>query len=74
MSRPVVLPALAVLALLSLAASAVLLAGRFGSPQAAAHLAFALGVMPLILAAMGYFVPVPAMAANAAAPARRSES
>lgn len=58
MSRPIVLPALALLALLSLAASAVLLAGRFGSPQAAAHLAFALGVMPLILAAIGYFVPV----------------
>lgn len=28
------------------------------APQLAAHLALALGVMPLILAAMGYFVPV----------------
>lgn len=58
MPRPVLLPLLAIAALIALAASAALLLTARGSPQLAAHLAFALGVMPLILAAMGYFVPV----------------
>lgn len=52
------LPFLAVAALLALVTSGVLLVTGQGSPQLAAHLALALGVMPLILAAMGYFVPV----------------
>lgn len=58
MSRPTLLPLLAVAALLSLATAGVLLIARLAAPQLAAHLAFALGVLPLILAAMGYFVPV----------------
>ena len=52
------LPALAVAALLSLASAGVLLITGQGAPQLAAHVAFALGVLPLILAAMSYFVPV----------------
>ncbi len=52
------LPVLAVAALLSLATAGVLLITAQGAPQLAAHLGFALGVMPLILAAMIYFVPV----------------
>ena len=52
------LPFLAFAALLALVTSGVLLVTGQGSPQLAAHLALALGVMPLILAAMGYFVPV----------------
>ena len=43
--------------LLLLLAAAVLAAGR-GTPALAAHIGFALGVMPLILAAVAYFVPV----------------
>lgn len=58
MSSPALLPWLAVAALLSLATAGVLLIAGRAVPQPAAHLAFALGVMPLILAAMGYFVPV----------------
>lgn len=52
------LPFLAVAALLALAVAGVLLITGEAAPQLAAHLALALGVMPLILAAMGYFVPV----------------
>lgn len=52
------LPPLAVAALLSLATAAVLSITQQATPQLAAHLAFALGVLPLILAAMTYFVPV----------------
>lgn len=52
------LPLLAVAALLSLATAGVLLVAGHVAPQLAAHLAFALGVLPLILAAMSYFVPV----------------
>jgi hypothetical protein len=52
------LPSLAVAALLALVTSAALLLGGLGAPQLAAHVAFALGVLPLILAAMAYFVPV----------------
>lgn len=58
MSRPTLLPLLAIAALLSLATAGVLLITGQAVPQLAAHLAFALGVMPLILAAMSYFVPV----------------
>ncbi|MCF8176497.1 MAG: hypothetical protein K9K30_14765, partial [Burkholderiaceae bacterium] len=57
-SLPPLLPLLAIAALFSLLGSGVLLVVGHSSPQLAAHLAFALGVMPLILAAMGYFVPV----------------
>lgn len=55
--RPL-LPLLAVVSLLSLATAGVLLVTSRTTPQLAAHVAFALGVLPLILAAMGYFVPV----------------
>lgn len=58
MPRIAFLPVLALLALVSLASAGVLLVARFGPPQLAAHIAFALGVMPLILSAIGYFVPV----------------
>lgn len=58
MSPAALLPLLAITALLSLATAGVLLITGHAVPQLAAHLAFALGVMPLILAAMGYFVPV----------------
>lgn len=52
------LPLLAVAALLALMMAGVLLVTGQAAPQLAAHLALALGVMPLILAAMAYFVPV----------------
>ena len=58
MSPPALLPLLAIAALLSLATAGVLLVTGQSAPQLAAHVAFALGVMPLILAAMSYFVPV----------------
>ena len=59
MSRPtLLLPLLAIAALLSLATAGGLLIAWPAAPQLAAHVAFALGVLPLILAAMGYFVPV----------------
>lgn len=58
MSRFLPLPLLAVAALLALMAAAALLVTGQVAPQLAAHLALALGVMPLILAAMAYFVPV----------------
>ena len=51
------LPALAVSSMLAFAAAVA--AAAAGLPrQAAAHLAFAVGAMPLIFAAMGHFVPV----------------
>jgi hypothetical protein len=52
------LPLLAIAALLALVTAGILLITGQTAPQLAAHLALALGVMPLILAAMGYFVPV----------------
>ena len=52
------LPLLALTALLGLGIAGVLLIAGQATPQLAAHVAFALGVLPLILAAMGYFVPV----------------
>ncbi len=58
MSPLTLLPLLAIAALLSLATAGVLLIAGQGAPQLAAHVAFALGVLPLILAAMSYFVPV----------------
>jgi hypothetical protein len=46
------------LTLLSLVCSAVLALSGLGSPLAVAHLAFAVGIVPLIFAAMMHFVPV----------------
>ncbi len=46
------------LSLLSLMASALLAVSGLGSPVAVAHLAFAPGIVPLIMAAMMHFVPV----------------
>lgn len=46
------------LTLLALLASIVLSMTGLGSPVAAAHLAFAVGIVPLIFAAMIHFVPV----------------
>jgi hypothetical protein len=45
-------------ALLALAASAILAAAGVGPPVAVAHLAFAVGIVPLIFAAIAHFVPV----------------
>ncbi len=58
MTLPTLLPLLAISALLSLATAGLLLITAQAAPQLAAHVAFALGVLPLILAAMSYFVPV----------------
>jgi len=52
------LPLLAIAALLALVTAGALLITGHNPPQLAAHVAFALGVLPLILAAMTYFVPV----------------
>ena len=52
------LPLLSITALLALTMAGVLLVTGQTAPQLAAHLALALGALPLILAAMGYFVPV----------------
>lgn len=46
------------LTLLSLIGSAVLALSGLGSPVAVAHLAFAVGIVPLIFAAISHFVPV----------------
>jgi len=46
------------LTLLSLLCSAVLALSGLGSPLAVAHLAFAVGIVPLIFAAVMHFVPV----------------
>ena len=46
------------LTLLALLGSAGLALGGLGSPLAVAHLAFAVGIVPLIFAAMSHFVPV----------------
>jgi hypothetical protein len=58
MALPPLLPLLAGAALLALATAGALLIAGHPVPQLAAHVAFALGVMPLILAAIAYFVPV----------------
>jgi hypothetical protein len=52
------LPLLAVSALLALLTAAVLLVTGRATPQLAAHIAFGLGILPLILGAMSYFIPV----------------
>ncbi len=46
------------LTLLALLGSAILALSGVGSPLAVAHLAFAVGIVPLIFAAMSHFVPV----------------
>lgn len=46
------------LTLLALLGSAVLALSGLGSPVAVAHLVFAVGIVPLIFAAMSHFVPV----------------
>ena len=58
MLPPTLLPLLAIAALMSLLTAGLLMIAGQGAPQLAAHVAFALGVMPLILAAIRYFVPV----------------
>ncbi len=58
MPRVPLIPLLAIAALLSLATAGALLIAGQATPQLAAHVAFALGMLPLILAAMSYFVPV----------------
>jgi len=58
MLPPTLLPLLAIAALMSLLTAGLLMIAGQGAPQLAAHVAFALGVMPLILAAIAYFVPV----------------
>lgn len=49
---------IASLSLLALIASVALALSGWGSPLAVAHLAFAVGIVPLIFAAMMHFVPV----------------
>ena len=49
---------LVAVALAGFAAAALLSASQVMAPAAWAHVAFAMGVMPLILGAIGYFVPV----------------
>ena len=58
MNLPRLLPLLAIATLLALLMAVAILAAGQGNPALGAHIAFALGVMPLILAAMSYFVPV----------------
>ena len=48
----------AALTLLALFGSAAMAVAGWGSPQGIAHIAFAIGILPLIFAAMTYFVPV----------------
>jgi len=67
MPPSILLPLLAVATLLSLATASVLLIAGQGTPQLAAHVAFAPGVLPLILAAISYFVPVLTRSAGFAA-------
>lgn len=52
------LPLFALTALIALAIAALFLIAGRGPPQLAAHVGFGLGALPLILAAMAYFVPV----------------
>ena len=52
------LPLLAINAIAMMAAAAGLAIFSLWPPQAVAHVAFALGILPLILAAMSYFIPV----------------
>jgi hypothetical protein len=66
------LPLLAISALLALTMAGILLVTGQATQQLAAHLALALGIMPLILAAMGYFVPVLTRSGHAGPAARWS--
>lgn len=52
------MPLLSIVAVSALATSGLMLVVGHGGVQLAAHLAFALGVLPLILGAMAYFIPV----------------
>lgn len=52
------LPQFAINAILMMASALGLWLFAVASPQVIAHVAFALGIMPLILAAISYFVPV----------------
>jgi hypothetical protein len=58
MPTALLLPLFAITALLALTIAGILLVTGHAAPQLAAHLAFALGILPLVLAAMGYFIPV----------------
>ena len=58
------------IALLALAATLALPAIAEVAPAARAHLAYAVGIMPLILAAFDYFVPVLTRSGAASAPER----
>lgn len=60
------LPAFAVNAIIMMAAALGGWLANVQPPQALAHIAFAIGILPLILAAIGYFVPV--LTRSAAAP------
>jgi len=53
-----VLPFLVATAIAAFAAALALILGGGASPAAAAHVAFAMGIMPLIIGAMMHFVPV----------------
>lgn len=57
--------------ILALAASVVLTLAGQGNPVAVAHLAFAIGIVPLIVAAMTHFVPVLTRTGDPAAAIRR---
>lgn len=61
----------AVLTLLALLAALLLAASGAGTPAAVAHLAFAVGIVPLIFAAISHFVPVLTRTGEAAATIRR---
>ena len=63
-------PIFILFALLALAATLALSVFVDVSPAARAHLAFAVGIMPLILAAFDYFVPVLTRSDRASTPAR----
>lgn len=63
-------PVFIFIALLALAATLALPAIVEVAPAARAHLAFAAGVMPLIIAAFDYFVPVLTRSGTSSAPAR----
>ena len=61
------LPILVAAALAALAASLALILSGGASPAAAAHIAFAAGILPLIFGAMMHFIPV--LTRSRAAPA-----
>lgn len=65
------LPFLAAAAVAALAVSLALILSGEASPAAAAHVAFAAGIMPLIFGAMTYFVPVLTRSASPASRLQR---